>query len=403
MTDTPSHAPSRIKEIEANVYEAALERFRSLFERFDTVVVSFSGGKDSTIVLNLALQVADEMGKGPVDVLFVDEEVNTPETLDYMERVRQRPNVRLKWCCLPILHRNACSREETWWTCWDPSVQDRWVRQMPDIPELVTVKDVPRFKTGMKLPDVGNTIYGPEYGTVADCAGIRAQESLRRMKAILGKTQDNYIADPLHGYYYYCKPIYDWKTEDVWTAIGEFKWDYNRTYDILRMMGTSPSSQRVCPPWGEEPLAGLWEYAEGWPELWDAMTERVKGCSTAGKYARTDLYGWMPKEPPTGMTWQQWAMSLLELYPAKERKEISHSMANCIKLHRKKTKRPIPDATADIYTGVSWRAICRMCLRGDLKGRVVSSLPMRAVAERQKLGISMEDALEADKQDTIVI
>ena len=398
-----TNAKSRTKNIAANVYEAAIDRFRSLFERFDTVFVSFSGGKDSTIVLNLALQVADEMGKGPVHVLFVDEEVNTPQTIEYMHRINKRPNVKLKWCCLPILHRNACSREETWWTCWDPEAQDRWVRKMPNVPELVTVKDVPKFKTGMKLPDVGNIVFGPEYGTVADCAGIRAQESPRRMASVLTKKEDNFIADPLHGYYYYCKPIYDWKTEDVWTAIGEFKWDYNHTYDILRMMGESPHGQRVCPPWGEEPLKGLWQYSEGWPELWDAMTERVKGCNTAGKYARTDIYGWAPKEPPSGMSWQSWTMSLLDLYPAKEKQEISKNVARCLKLHRKKTKRPVPEDVPDIHTGLSWKNVAQMILRGDLKGRAVGNLYMKAVAEQKKVGVTIKDVIAAEESDTSII
>jgi predicted phosphoadenosine phosphosulfate sulfurtransferase len=37
---------------DVNVYDAALERFRYLFDNFDKVVVSFSGGKDSTVCLN---------------------------------------------------------------------------------------------------------------------------------------------------------------------------------------------------------------------------------------------------------------------------------------------------------------------------------------------------------------
>ena len=206
---TASAGLSRTQEIEANVYDMAKERFRSLFTRFDKVFVSFSGGKDSTIVLNLALDVAKEIDYGPVDVLFVDEEVNTPETVAYMHRVRERPDVRLKWACLPILHRNACSREQTWWACWEEEARDRWVRSMPDVPELVTVDMVPGFKHGMKLPDVGALLYGPEHGTVADCAGIRAQESPRRLQSVLSKGKDNYIADPVKGFYYYCKPIYD--------------------------------------------------------------------------------------------------------------------------------------------------------------------------------------------------
>ena len=48
-----------------NVYEAALERFRYIFREFygkRKIVVTMSGGKDSTVVLNLAHEVMKEMG-----------------------------------------------------------------------------------------------------------------------------------------------------------------------------------------------------------------------------------------------------------------------------------------------------------------------------------------------------
>ena len=38
-----------------NVYEALQERLQFLFEEFDNIFVSFSGGKDSGLLLNLTL------------------------------------------------------------------------------------------------------------------------------------------------------------------------------------------------------------------------------------------------------------------------------------------------------------------------------------------------------------
>ena len=48
------------KYLEQNVYEAFQERLHFLFNEFDNVFVSFSGGKDSSLLLNLVLKFRKE-------------------------------------------------------------------------------------------------------------------------------------------------------------------------------------------------------------------------------------------------------------------------------------------------------------------------------------------------------
>ena len=386
--------------IDQTVYEASLERIHLLYDRYDTVLVSFSGGKDSTIALNLALEVACDRNKLPLDVCFVDEEAITPETVEYVERVRSearpaqagsRPDVKLKWACLPVKHRNACSRSQPYWYPWLEADRAKWVRPMPEW--AITIDHVPGFQMGMSQADITPLLYGPELGTVAEIRGIRAQESIRRLQSVTKRETDNWIVQmPIKGYFTPTSPIYDWTTEDVWLATQRFD-DYNHTYDVLALAGVPPSLQRCTPPYGEEPMQKLWTYKVCWPELWDKMLNRVDGAATAGRYAHTDLYGTKPKEPPAGMTWKDWCYSLLELYPPDIKRQVAGTVVEIIKLHQSKTHRPIPEVESDLASGVSWKWLCQIINRGDLKGRKQGMLINKALSACKKLGITPEEAL----------
>lgn len=377
---------------DVNVYDAALERFRYLFDNFDKVVVSFSGGKDSTVCLNLAWQVAKEKNKLPLDVYFWDEEAIHPETIEYVERVRANPEIRFKWLCIPIKHRNGCSRKQPYWHCWNPEEKEKWVRDMPD--DVIT--HIEGFKWGDSVPDIAHLVYGPEHGTVADVRGIRADESLRRYRSVAMKTKNNWIGGPRNGHNYPVSPIFDWTTFDVWTAPRMFGWDYNKSYDLMSMIGVSPSSQRVCPPYGEEPLGGLWIYAQCWPLLWHKMIGRVHGAATAGRYANTELYGFGKLTLPDGMTWRDWTYALLELYPKDLKAKVAKNISQLIEQHKSKTNRPIHETEPDLHTGLSWKFLAMIANRADLKDRRKGNVASNASLARDKLGLELADITEDD-------
>lgn len=382
--------------LDQDVYTATLERMHLLWNRYDLVMASVSGGKDSTFALNLALQVATERCRLPLDVCFIDEECITPETVQYMERLRSRPEINLKWVCLPIKHRNACSRSQPWWYPWLEEDRHKWTREIPEW--AITIKDVPQFQAGKHvLHDVAPMLYGPEFGTVAEIRGIRAQESIRRLQSVTKRETDNWICQtPIKGYFYPTSPIFDANVSDIWAAPHKFGWDFNHTYNILALAGVPPSLQRCTPPFGEEPLQKLWTYSVCWPELWHKMISRVEGAATAGRYALTDLYGTAPKEPPPGMTWKDWCYSLLDLYPPDIKRQVAASIAEYIHCHRAKTKRPIPNIESDPASGLSWKYLCQIINRGDFKERKQQMLVNRALTQCKKLGITHEEALDVD-------
>lgn len=179
------------KYIEQNVYEKAIERIKYLYGRFDEVIVSFSGGKDSTAMLLCAIEASKQLGRNkPVKAVFFDEEAIHPPTIEYVERVRKDPDVDLDWFCLPIEHRNACSNEQPFWRPWNAEEKHLWVREMPD--NVIT--EHPRFSLGMSMQDFGLELF--KGMNVVTIQGIRTEESLRRYRSVARKKAENYIATP---------------------------------------------------------------------------------------------------------------------------------------------------------------------------------------------------------------
>ena len=387
------------RQLEQSVLDAALDRTRELYARFDRIVVSFSGGKDSTVVLNLALQVAREMGRLPLEVHFYDEECISPDTEDYLLRVRAQPDIALMWWCVPIRHRNACSRAQPYWYCWNPDERGVWVRPMP----ACALATMPGFERGMMIPDCSHLPFVSNAQTVAMLRGIRTQESLRRLVMTTTRTVDNYIhQSPNARNVWLCDPVYDWRFEDVWVAPALFGWDYNSTYDRFEAMGLPHNQQRVCPPFGEEPLGLLHMWAVCYPDLWHRMIARVPGAATAARYALTELYGTNLKAPPEGLTWREWTWRIIDLYGEPWRSRVARTLRQAIRLHQSKTGRPISDAVADPMSGVCWRLLAQMALKGDFKARKIGRLTEQARQSQARQGYTMEQlvAMEADNDGT---
>ena len=378
--------------IDADVLTKARERIAHVYDLFDTIVVSFSGGKDSTAILNLTLDEARRRGKLPLQAFFYDEEAIHPETIEYVERVAKLPEIDLKWFCVPVKHRNGCSRRAPWWYPWAPEDEAKWVRPLP----ARAIRAFPGYslwpvESRQSVPELNPHVARLYHGTVGMLTGVRADESLRRYMSVSHEEVDNYIAYPGVDRYATVKPIYDWTTEDVWLAPSLFGWDYNRAYDVQERAGIGRNSQRVAPPYGEEPMQRLWMYAVCWPHLWDKMTARVPGARTAARYSTSDIYGFGGVVLPDGRSWQDMVGIYLARHAAKERVQIAARLKRDIEVHFEKTSDPIPEERAHPMTGASWKYLAMIASRGDLKGR-------RAMSNRmdRDLKAAIEEALVDD-------
>jgi predicted phosphoadenosine phosphosulfate sulfurtransferase len=374
-------------EVSSDCMTMSLERMEYVFDTFDHVAVSFSGGKDSTACLNLALQIATEKKRLPLDVFTFDEEAIPPETVEYIDRVASRDDIDFRWYCLPVEHRNACSTKQPYWYPWAPEDRKKWVR---DLPKNAIVEPLLSKRGG--IPDHVPKIFDARNGLCANIMGIRSQESMTRHRAIASKKGDRaYIQPPsIASYVQNIYPIYDWRVEDIWIAPEICGWDYNRAYETMTLAGIPFSLQRCCPPFGEQPIRGLWQFKQCWPQLWSKMVDRVHGAATAARYGNSDLYacGVSDEDLPHGMTWRDLTINAMNQLEPRSRKEVATAISKAITCHQNRSSNQMPDEIPDPLSGFSWKNIYTIAkVGGDKFGRQSQKVFGRALHERRRNGI----------------
>ena len=73
-----------------NVYELTQERLRMIFNEFDNIYVSFSGGKDSGILLELCIDYIRKNNLNrKIGVFHMDYEIQYKMNIDYVDRIME--------------------------------------------------------------------------------------------------------------------------------------------------------------------------------------------------------------------------------------------------------------------------------------------------------------------------
>ncbi len=227
-----------------SVLQATEQRIQWVLDNFSRVCVSFSGGKDSTVMLHLTAQAARLQGK-KISVLFIDWEAQFSCTIAHCEKLRalyQDVIDTFYWVALPLTTQNALTQYKPQWQCWEPGA--RWVRQPP--PGAIAHPDYfPFYQPGMSFEAFVSHFaeWFSQRRPAAVLVGIRADESLNRFMTISSQRKQRFADDKPWttsapgGHAWYIYPLYDWKTADIWTWFARSGQPYNPLYDLMYQAG----------------------------------------------------------------------------------------------------------------------------------------------------------------------
>lgn len=352
-----------------DVFDAAIERLKNSYEAGHRVIVSTSGGKDSTVCTELAIIAARETGRLPVELIHRDEEIIHPGTTEYLERVAERTGeVEFHWIVAnnPVI--NSFDRWNPYFWVFDPQLDpDEWVRKPPSWATYIKDIDIQKLVTAAQYPpDPGKEVHG--------VLGLRADESRGRM---LGThSAGGYFTGVDKTGVCGSRPLYDWTEGDVWKAIYANDWDYNRAYDVMHRLGLQRRELRIAPPTmnpaGADHIRDVCRVA--WPGWWNRVVRRLPSVRTVALYGKraieaTRLYG---------ETWEQcYTRSCIDEAPPWIAVRAELQMRMTVGGHKQHSTAPFPEYKHCLECGVlgSWRTLTNTMYLGDPFSVKASKLP----------------------------
>lgn len=381
-----------------DVLTASKERIKWAFDNFEKICISFSGGKDSTVMTHLVMEEAKKRNR-KVALLFIDWEIQYKLTIEHVQHIYDmyKDYIIPYWVALPLLTDNACSMYEPEWISWDKAKENLWTRKPPKI--AITDENYFPFYYYKITFEEFVPLFGEWYGegkSTACFVGIRTRESLNRYRALTNKKKNKFedkmfttcVTDNVYNVY----PIYDWSAEDDWKYFGKTKKPYNKLYDRFFQAGLTLHQMRVDEPFGDTTRRSLWLYQIIEPETWGKMVLRVNGANSGSLYSRDNgnILGNRSITLPKGHTWQSFSNFLLDTMPKKTAEHYKSKIAVYIKWYMNRGYVDgIPDEVdkqIEKQNDVpSWRRICQTLLRNDYWCKGLGFSPTKQSAYNQYL------------------
>jgi len=277
------------------VFDASVKRLYDEYAAGHRIVVGISGGKDSTVTLELAVIAAGMAGRLPVEACIQDEEAAYPGTYEYVEQLAQRTDeVKVDWLVCNQAMVNKFNRGNPYWWVFDPQLDPgEWMRKPPSWARTIPDKSMYTMINPRTFPVAeGQRLYA--------CIGLRTSESVNRKFAVF--SSGGHIAKPNSAGAWKLRPIYDWEDGDIWRAIKESKWAYNPAYDVFCRAGMRGKDLRIGPPtMAFAALKCLRVAAQAWPTWFDRLCQRCHGTRMAVNFGLRAL----TPQRKAGETWEQ--------------------------------------------------------------------------------------------------
>lgn len=271
-------------------------------------VVSYSGGKDSEVLLQLARRAAADVGLDKIDVYHVDEEFVLRWTREALERIATYPDVRLTWLQTPYWTNCSWAGAESWILTWDPECEDRWV--WPRHPLGVQCNRVQSWPDALRP----SRVYGQ---TVLALVGIRGRESRARMLSGF-RCWNNDAGMPVRAIKTddpAAWPLFDWHQADIWKALIELDMPVSSYYDLVwRLTGhKNTRSSSVHHEFSAKEINMYWLLD---PETMQRIERRVGAASAERQRRNYRALLFETMYPPSGYgSWREVFEALAEVIP----------------------------------------------------------------------------------------
>lgn len=289
-----------------NVLDAVKKRIAILFDNYDNISLSFSGGKDSTALFHLVNAEAIKRDRKFI-LYFQDQEAEYQGTIDFVEWAMSQPNVIPLWYQVPIFMTNAASHQQLFLWAWGEG--EEWIREKHPMAIHSIENKYPKRFYKFNLW-VGQNLQKNNEGKSVSIIGLRAEESPDRRFVMFGEDSDLFWLrrkNTPHKAY----PIIDWRYTDVWKYLIDNNLKYNKVYDKMYMLGGNLKFFRVSNLVHEKAFRCLTDLQELEPETYNKLEKRLKGVHTAAIYGKENLIYSIKSLPENFKSWKEYKDFLL--------------------------------------------------------------------------------------------